>query len=687
MSFVSSYQQVLRDEEGWNDLLIRAAMLRQKAVAQAAVRKELEGIHEVLSVEEQWIQGVQQLGEVIRTNPDNDSALLFCLKQARAWLTPESLNPERAEHLLKMGLGLGTGPRLIDLRTCLQQSQEIGKLQTCLEVMEKEQRWNILEEVWLRIKALEPELNKYLFKKLELLFGSYMAELGNTSRLNELETFWQRTAFLQPNPDTAYLFQQIEPILSIQLSNLGKEQRWVDLEQRWQHILLMGIPEQSDLYRQLRNMLITHLIDQGEKQHWDKVTELWKYIVSMNSIGIDNAVLCKHMEQVLNKHIHRLVQEQQWSELQFFWRYVKALIPPDQMALFDNMWKELLDRAITDKSFITTHWLWLVLSDEHPSPDDPFWQQPGARIQEYVHRQITAITYAMERSPETFAQTVAELETICLLGPPLALTQWETWRNETLHPAQLLLEQITPVLLLLENIKLPSTQQQLEQALAELDQVKNNFPGLPRAMQRMLSDMRDKAHDAWIQQLYKEAEDIFKQGQQAPDMMSALQYYELAACQCQKAREKDSRLLSKLPHSNRSILVNNIERAYKDTLQMQEKLDQAHQVLDQARKIYGYDRLPVLRQADFLCHEIEKNRSLPALGELRSEINTLALDVLMQAFHGLSDFLIAAQACGRGDLVKPFTREATKIASTFPEIQPQLQAILQALEANVLARR
>lgn len=108
----SSYQQALRDEEGWHDLSDRAAKLRERAeqLRHAIVRVQ----HVESAFQKSTRDGVQALQSALEHDPTNSGLLRVCVEQSRSLLLKN--HEKEAQGVAKCGLSCGCGDALITLR-------------------------------------------------------------------------------------------------------------------------------------------------------------------------------------------------------------------------------------------------------------------------------------------------------------------------------------------------------------------------------------------------------------------------------------------------------------------------------------------------------------------------------------------------------------------------------------------
>ncbi len=111
--FHSSYQQVLRDEEGWNDLKERAAQLRARARMQKAATVRSDDIR-ALFLAGSTGTAIAQLADALSMHPNDQELLRICLEQSSQLLRERQ--SDQALKLIRIGTGFGQGSLLTELR-------------------------------------------------------------------------------------------------------------------------------------------------------------------------------------------------------------------------------------------------------------------------------------------------------------------------------------------------------------------------------------------------------------------------------------------------------------------------------------------------------------------------------------------------------------------------------------------
>lgn len=137
-----SYQQCLRDQEGWHDLPERAARLREQAVV---AQKNLDEIKELRTKLANLAQRDKAFTELevnfFMSNPCREDLLRLCIEQARIWLEPGGhFDPHSAQKISRLGLDWGQGSSLHELRQIQKiaqivcETRELCNRDTCSDV-------------------------------------------------------------------------------------------------------------------------------------------------------------------------------------------------------------------------------------------------------------------------------------------------------------------------------------------------------------------------------------------------------------------------------------------------------------------------------------------------------------------------------------------------------------------------
>lgn len=120
-----SYQQCLRDQEGWHDLPERAARLREQAFVAQKNLDEINELRTKLAKPAQRNEAITKLKANFMSNPGREDLLRLCMEQARIWLEPgEHFDPDSAQKISCLGLDWGQGSGLHELR----QIQKIAQI-------------------------------------------------------------------------------------------------------------------------------------------------------------------------------------------------------------------------------------------------------------------------------------------------------------------------------------------------------------------------------------------------------------------------------------------------------------------------------------------------------------------------------------------------------------------------------
>jgi hypothetical protein len=113
----ATYQSLLREEYGWNDLPERAQRLRRHAERVRQSQAQLNALRTALAQPDERIGALDRLKQALKHDPDSDALLYLCGEQARCWLEQEgAFAVEWVETILQLGVDWGQGPHLGYLR-------------------------------------------------------------------------------------------------------------------------------------------------------------------------------------------------------------------------------------------------------------------------------------------------------------------------------------------------------------------------------------------------------------------------------------------------------------------------------------------------------------------------------------------------------------------------------------------
>lgn len=272
---MSSYQQALREEEGWTDLAERARRLREAAKHARARQEDINMLRANLNDPNRRTEAFVQLQHELEKNPTSDSLMELCLAQARAWLQPDGpLALDLAIKIADIGLGWSQHPRVNELRDIKTEV----RLRLLLEKHIANQAWPEVESLWPQLEKLSANADHVFTKFFEpVLNAAIMNKHSDTVQwlcqyaaqrfADEQHPFWtEPRRQIQQHIDAALRTLRRCSLATIETTRTEARKHYPDL--------LNLIPAATPFQPSLKDMVMSqiHALDtafSGAKTHWD----------------------------------------------------------------------------------------------------------------------------------------------------------------------------------------------------------------------------------------------------------------------------------------------------------------------------------------------------------------------------------------------------------------------------------
>lgn len=262
----SSYQQALRDEEGWHDLSDRAAKLRERA---EQLRHEIKRVQHVeYAFQKSTRDGVQALQFALENDPTNSELLRVCVEQSGARLQQNDVVD--AQTIAMCGLSYGCGDALRTLRALYVTAKTVDDIKNDVIEMKNVERniirirqnglirvSDIAEIIDLGRRSLEYSLRIHQHGLIRGSDIDKVFDLGRKSLEYSLEYSLQKTRYL--------LTALIENISGLAKQHANLNQEIVRLETR--KLTLKGDEERLNAYYKKKQGELNSEIQTLEQEH------------------------------------------------------------------------------------------------------------------------------------------------------------------------------------------------------------------------------------------------------------------------------------------------------------------------------------------------------------------------------------------------------------------------------------